>query len=923
MREQAVPRLVAWLFSVAAPASARESLLADLEEEAAVRAIRDGRASARRWCWRQLAGSFVPLVCQRASVFLFAFWRTSMLFWRLPSDLAFSIRRLAQSPGFTLTCVLTLALGIGATTAMFTLIQQVVLEPLPVRRPAELYRLGDSDNCCVVSGLQGAQSLFSYDLYVHLRDHTPEFVDLAAFQAGVVAFNVRQPGGVTAESFAGELVSGNYFATFGVVATRGRLLAPADDRSDAALSAVVAFRTWERRFGSDPAIVGQSIALNGIPVTIVGVAPAGFYGDTLRPNPPEIWLPIAGEPLVQPEARLIATPTSHWLYLIGRAGPGARPDQIAPRVSGLLRQWLSALPDLAARDRVRIPQQEIRIVPAATGVGNLRNAAAPVLMLLLAISAAVLLIACANLANLLLARGLGRRVEFAVRTALGAPRSRLLVESLMESVVLSIAGGLAGLAVAEAGARAMIAMVFPGVQDLPVDPSPSLPVLAFATALSVATGLAVGIVPALVGSRSDPIDAMRGAGRVAGDRGSRLRQTLVSLQVALSLALVACAGLLAASLYNLQRQDFGFRTESRFVVQLNTSLGAVTLERLDATYRLLQEKLAQIPGVTSSSFSLYGPMEGNNWIARVTVDGHAVTEILSASWLRVSPGYFETIGTRLVRGRFLDARDTPHAPPAAVVNETFARRFFPTTDPVGKRFGFADRNGGGTRDYEIVGLVGDAKYQDARRPAYAMFFLPFLQQPSTTPAARQRTALLSNIARSVQLRVGGPVPGLEADVRRALGEVDPGFTVARVRGLDEQVAGNFGPERLLASLATGFGGMALLLACLGLYAVTTQAVAARTREIGVRMAMGASPARVVSTVLWGAFIQVGIGFAIGSGAAWAAGRLLEQLLYGVSGRDPRIVVASAGILALCALVAAAIPAIRAAHIDPIRALRTD
>jgi predicted permease len=921
---KAVPRLVEWLFFVASPASGRESLLADLEEEAAVRALRDGRASASRWCWRQLAGSLVPLILQRISIVFSALWRTSMVFWRrLPYDFAFSIRRLAQSPAFTLTCVLTLALGIGATTAMFTLIQQVLLKPLPVHRPGELYRLGDGDNCCVTSGLQGAQSIFSYDLYRHLRDHTPEFVDMAAFQAGAPALNVRPPGAATAEPFDGELVSGNYFATLGVTAIRGRLLGPADDRSDAVPSAVMAFPAWERRFGSDPAIVGQTMTMNGVPVTIVGVTPAGFYGDTLRPNPPEIWLPIASEPLIAPEARLIATPTANWLYIIGRARPGTRPDQIAPRVTTLLRQWLSALPDLAARDRARIAQQQIRVVPAATGVDNMRNGVAPGLLILLAISAAVLVIGCANLANLLLARGLGRRVEFAVRTALGAPRGRLLTESLIESVVLSAVGGLAGLAVAYGGARAMIAMTFPGARDFPVDPSPSLPVLAFATAVSLATGLAVGIIPALIGSRSDPIDAMRGAGRVAGDRGSRLRQTLVSLQVALSLALVACAGLLAASLYNLQRQDFGFRTEGRYTALLNTSLGAVTFERLEAIYRLLPERLGRIPGVTSAAFSLYGPMEGNNWIARVTVDGHAASEALSASWDRVSPGYFETIGTRLVRGRFLDARDTPDAPPVAIISETFAQRFFGTTDPIGRRFGFADRSGGGTRAFEIVGVAGDAKYQDPRRPAYATFFLPFLQQPPDLPEAQQRSALVSNIARSLQFRVDRSVPGLEAEVRRALSDVDPGFTVVRVRRLDEQVAGNFRAERLMASLAGAFGGTALLLACLGLYGVMTQAVTARTREIGVRIAIGATPRHVMATVLRGAFLQIAIGFALGAAGAIAIGRLLEDLLFGVSGRDPRILAFSACVLGLCAAVAAAIPAARAARIDPIRALRIE
>jgi hypothetical protein len=393
----AVPKLVEWLFAAAAPASARQSILADLEEEAAARAARDGRASASRWCWRQLAGSLLPLVLQRISIVLAASWRASMMFWRrLPSDLGFSIRRLLQSPGFTVTCVLTLALGIGATTAMFTLIQQVLLNPLPVHRPGELYRLGDDDNCCVTSRLQGAQSIFSYDLYRHLRDSTPEFVSMAAFQAGGPPLNVRRPGAAAAEAFDAELVSGNYFATLGVTASRGRLLDPADDRSGAVPSAVMSFRTWERRFGSDPAIVGQTMTVNGVMVTIVGVTPPEFYGDTLRPNPPEIWLPIASEPLIAPEARLIATPTANWLYIIGRARPGTRPDQVATRVTSLLRQWLTALPDLSARDRARIAEQQIRVVPAATGVGNMRNGVRPILLILLAIAAAVLVVGCAR-----------------------------------------------------------------------------------------------------------------------------------------------------------------------------------------------------------------------------------------------------------------------------------------------------------------------------------------------------------------------------------------------------------------------------------------------------------------------------------------------------------------------------------------------
>ncbi|PYR80049.1 MAG: hypothetical protein DMF86_01790 [Acidobacteria bacterium] len=592
---------------------------------------------------------------------------------------------------------------------------------------------------------------------------------------------------------------------------------------------------------------------------------------------------------------------------------------VSARATTLLRQWLEGSDDLSAADRERIPSQEIRVVSAAAGVANMRDQVAPSLTLLLAVSGAVLLIACANLANLLLARGMGRRVELAVRTALGAPRGRLVAESMIESVVLACAGGLAGLIVAYEGARAIVAMAFRGVRYIPVDASPSAPVLAFAAAVSIATGVVFGIVPALAASRSDPIDAMRGAGRVAGDRHSRLGRGLVALQVALSLVLVACAGLLARSLYNLQAQDFGFQTANRYVAALNVALGDVTPERLEAIYRALPERIGRIAGVDRVAFSLYSPMEGDNWGTRITVDGHSTSEVLSASWDRVSAGYFDAIGTPLLRGRAIDARDTRTSPMVAVVNETFTRRFFGSADPLGRRFGFSDHDGGGSHDFEIVGVVGDAKYQNARRPAYATFFLPFLQQPARAGQVLGR----SNYAKSIELYAGRPVPNIEAELRRALADLDPGFTVLRVVSLDEQVARNFNAERLVATLTVAFGSMALLLACLGLYGVTAQFVVARTREIGVRMAMGATRGRVVAAVLRSALVQVVIGAAIGLPAAFGAGRLLARQLYGVNPRDPSIMLGSAAVMVLCAAIAAIIPATRAASIDPVRAIRSE
>jgi predicted permease len=837
------------------------------------------------------------------------------------NELAPSIRRLVQARGFTFVCVLTLALGIGGTTAVFTLVQQVLLARLPVARPSELYRLGDDAQCCVNGGLQNAWSLFSYELYRSLRDTLPQFTELAAFQAHPNPVSVRRKSADPAEAFAGQFVSGNYFQTFGVGAALGRPLASSDDHPDAMPVAVVSYRAWQRRFGADPRLMGQPVAINGVASVIVGVAPAAFYGEMLRPDPPDFWIPLSSEPLLEPQSRLVAAPGSHWLYVIGRLRPGAKAAEAQNQAAATVRQWLMASADVAPEDRKRIPQVTVRLSSAAAGVANIRNEVGPSLRLLFAIAVATLLIACANLANLLLARGLGRQVEFAVRTALGASRPRLVTGTLIESVLLSLCGAAAGLLVSYAGAHAIVAMTFRGASYVPIDPSPSLVVLGFAFVVALITGALFGAAPAIIGSRIDPIDAIRGFGRVAGDRGSFMRRSLVSLQVALSLSLVTSAGLLAKSLDNLERQDFGFRTDGRYVAGMNIALGGAPAERLAAAYRRLPEAIGAIPGVSSVAFSLYSPMKGDNWAGRIAVEGHAAAELLISSWNRVSPRYFETIGTPLLRGRVIDDRDTPSSTRVAIVNETFARKFFVNGDAIGRHFGFADLNGAGRPDYEIVGIVGDAKYQEAREPAYPTFFLPFLQRESASSETAASGLPRSHYAGAIELHLTRPGLNLEADMRRALANVDPGLTLGRLLSLDEQVALNFNRERLIATLTVAFGGMALLLACLGLFGVTTYSVSRRTREIGVRMAMGATRARVLVTVLRGAMAQVAIGFALGVPLAVVAARLLAQQLYGVSAHDPRVLTGAAIVLGVCAALAALIPARRAALMDPQQALR--
>ncbi|MGE5813114.1 MAG: ABC transporter permease, partial [Acidobacteriota bacterium] len=789
-------------------------------------------------------------------------------------DVSHAVRRLLDAPGFAFICILTLAVGIGVNSAVFTLIDRVMLKPLPVQRPNELFRLGDRDDCCVNGGLAGSFSLFSYDLYTHLRNSAQEFSQLAAFQANVRPITIgRADADVPPETLEASFVSGNYFQMFELVPAAGRLLQASDDTRGSAPVAVISYRAWTNRFERRSDVVGRAVMLNGISATIVGVAPEGFYGDMLRPDPAEMWVPLANEPLLQPAARLLEAKASHWLYIIGRLKPRVPILPLQSRLTTELQHWIAATLELSPDDRREIPKQHINIISAAGGVSNMRDEVAPSLKLLQALAAAVLLIACANLANLLVARGMGKRVETAVRIALGASRGRLVAESLTESVLLASVGGAAGLIVSFAGARAIINLAFHGAANVPVDPTPSFAVLGFALAISVATGVVFGVAPAIIGSRSDPIDAMRGAGRTTADRGATLRRSLIAFQVAISLVLVTCAGLLGRSLNNLEAQDFGFQVPARYVVVLAPSLTTVPAEELPALYSRMQDRLLRIPGVSNAAFSLYSPMSGDNWSSLITVDGHNTSEQLIASWNRVSPRYFETIGTPIVRGRAFDERDRPDAPLVAVASQAFAKKYFGDKDPIGHRIGFVNSKGEGAREIEIVGVVGDAKYQDGKRPPYVTFFLPFLQQ---TTAARERQAKSgvkidrSHYPGAIEVHAAGAGTGIDAEIRRALAEVDRRITVRRVTTIREQIATAFNLDRLISRLTMAFGAIALLLACVGLYGVTAYSVSRRTREIGIRMAVGASRPRVLQTVLRGAMLQLAIGLIIGVPAAFAA-----------------------------------------------------
>lgn len=839
----------------------------------------------------------------------------------LRGDVRIAVRRLRRHPGFTAVAVLTLALGLGANIAIFTLVHALMLRSLPVAHSEELYRLGDDDNCCVNNGLQGDYSLFSYPLYLHLRDQASEFSELAAFQATTLPVGMRQGGAVYAKSFPGQFVSGNYFTMFGVQAAAGRLLVPDDDRPGAPPAFVMSHRIWTQHYGQDRAIVGGAFLLNGTPMTLVGVAAPEFFGDTVRPNPADLWIPISQEPALRGAGSVLARAESDWLYAIGRLRPAVQPAQVEAHLTTAIQQWLSAQAFVPETSRDEIGRQRIPVVPAGGGVELMRITYARSLSVLFITSGLVLLIAAANLANLLLARA--DRGDAAIRSALGASASRLVRQALTEGVLLAVAGGLVGLIVAALGARALVAMAFQGSDFVPVGVGPTPAILLFALALSVVTGAIFSAAPAWAMARTPPLEGLSGAARATSLRSFVPRRSLVIVQVAVSVVLLTGAGLLARSLSNLERQPLGFEPDRRLVVRIDPLALAGEPDRLAAFYDGLRERLLRLPGVEGVTFALYSPMEGNNWSGRISIEGRASDPAQpdGSSWNRVWPGYFATVGTRVLRGRAIDERDTPSGRRVAVVNAAFVRRFFEAGEPIGRRLGLGDA--AHTGDFEIVGVVEDVKYTAAGQPVRPMIFLPALQVVPYASAGERSVQARSNLLRAVILQAALRAGSLEEAIRRAVADANPDVTVVRIVPLADQLSTNFRMNRLMARLTSSYGLLALLLASIGLYGVTAYAVTSRTREIGVRMALGAGRARIVRTMLRGPVGQTLAGLVLGGPLALVAVRAISAQLYGIDTHDPIVLGAAMLALAASAVVAAAVPAWRAASLDPTRALRAE
>jgi len=846
----------------------------------------------------------------------------------LLQDTRHALRRLRMAPAFTITTILTLALGIGATTSIFTLARAVLLKSLPVANPGELYRLGKGTRCCYLGGYSQDNefALVSYDLYKYLRDHTKGFSELAAFPAFTPLFGVQRSGSSeAARSYPGEFVSGNYFTTFGIRAYAGRALTSQDDQPGAPPAAVMSYSLWQQKYGSDPSIIGSVFNFNDKPFTVVGITPPGFFGDTLRGTPPDFFVPLNTEPLVEVDADLNKYDT-HWLELIGRIQPGANPKSLETEMRVELKQWLrSHWGEMSANERANFPDQTLYLSPGGAGITSMREQYEHWLQILMIASGFVLLIVCANVANLMLVRGLERRRQTSLSMALGARVSRVVRQALTESLLLSLLGGAAGLGIAFAGTRLILHFAFPptpGFAGVPIDALPSLPVLLFAFVISLATGILFGIVPAWITTRVDPIEALRGTSRATGGTGARAgslpRKTLVVFQAALSLVLLSAAGLLTAALHSLENQDFGFEQDRRIVANINPRLAGYRTQQLPVLYRRIHDSIAGIPGVSSVALCQYSPLVGG-WGASVWVDGQpppGPKDDDFAAWDVVTAGFLDVIGNPIVRGRGISEQDTARSRKVAVINEAFARKFFKNEDPIGKHFG---REAGDSREFEVVGIAKDGRYllENRDRPIGAFFFVPEAQGEYTR--SNQGSLFLHDII--ILTRPGASLS--DAQVRRGMASVDPNLPVISIHTLREQVAGQFTQQRLIARLTSFFGILSLVLASVGLYGVTAYNAGRRVNEIGVRMALGADRGDIVRMVVRGAFGLILVGLFIGLPLTFAAGRVLGHQLYGMNPYDPVVTLIAAGTLGLSALAASLIPALRASLISPLEALRSE
>lgn len=873
-----------WLFNRSKAEHGLDDELRTFIDMSAAEKMREGvpPAEARRLAVLELGG--VEQAKERVRTYRHGAWLDEA-----GRDVRYAFRMFVKNPGFSVIIVLTLALGIGANTAIFSLIDALMLRWLPVRNPQELVQISLQPP----SARDSPGASVSYPIVRALADQREIFTAVAGFSR--FNFDVGAPGSVS--RVPGAMVTGGYYETLGLNPVIGRLLTLEDDQPGAPLVAVASYGYWERQLARSPAAVGQTVRINGVPVTIVGVSPRGFVGANVG-SIADITMAVAAIPQVNPASAPLLGPGNFWLRVLARPRTGVSISQATARLNAVWPQISEPViaPHWPASRRKAMADSVFQLSSGGTGWTYLREVYRKPLFVLMAVVGLVLLIACANVASLLLARASARQREIAVRLAIGAGRGRIVRQLLIESTLLSLTGAAFGVGLAWVSGRFLVSMISTGPAEIVFDLTPNWHILGFTSAVAIATGVLFGVAPALQTTAEGPSAVLKEDTRMSGAR-SRLLPSLVSAQVALSLVLLSGAGLFIRTLQNLQNLDPGFNAEGVLLVDLEGRRTAVPRELLDDVQRM--------PGVVSASLSTHTPLSGSVWSEPAVPAGQPIPERDNAYFIGAGPRFFATMQIPLLSGREFTDRDSADSPAVAVVNEVFAQRHFANQNPVGQHLSANVR--GRRRDLEIVGLVRNTNAAGLRAAPPPTVYVAYAQ-------------LTGDLPTTIAVRATGPLGRAASAIQQELQLKLPGAPI-EVRPLSAQVAATMVQERMLATLAGGFGLLALTLACVGLYGLLAYSVVQRTKEIGIRMALGAQRTRVVTLVFKGGARLVLIGIALGLPTAWAASRWVESMLFGLTKTDPAAIGGAIVLLTAAAQLAAYVPARRASRVDPLVALR--
>lgn len=826
-------------------------------------------------------------------------------------DFTFALRTLGRTPVVSAIAILSLALGIGANTAIFSLFEQILLRPLPVANPNELVNLtanGPRDGSNSTNNAGDMDSIFSYPMFRDLEQSQQVFTGIAAHRT----FGANLSFNGQTSSTSGMFVSGSYFPVLGLNPAIGRLFTPEDDKTPGAHRlAVLSHSYWTERFAQSPSVLNQTVLVNGVQLTIIGVAPEGFRGTTIG-TMPKIYAPISMREELTPGWKGLNSRQSYWAYVFARLKPGVSVEQAQ---SATHARYMAIIRDVelpqnkgaSERRKKQYLEQSLKLTPGARGQSNLIEQANTPILILFTITACVLLIACANIANLLLARSAGRAKEFSIRLSLGATSGQVLRQVLIESLVLAFLAGVCGIFVAYATNSLIIS--FMGADDAPVSARLGTPTLLFAMGVSILAGFLFGLFPAIHSSRQDLSGAMKDqAGNVSSTgAATRFRRALVTAQIAISLLLLISAGLFLKSLVNILRVDLGIRTQNVIAFSLSPELNKYSPQATIALFERLEGKAKAIPGVDQVVASMVPLIAGNNYGSNVSVEGFEAGPDTDTHSMfnEVGPGFFSTMGIKLIEGREFSNSDGANAPKVALVNEAFARKFSPNQRIVGKHMQIGS---GKKNDIEIIGLVKDSKYSSVKNATPPLFFTPYRQDKGIGSSTFY---VATNI----------PTDQIIPSLRRAVAEIDPNLPIEDLRTLQAQIEQNISGDRIVSILAAAFAGLATLLAAVGLYGVLSYNVARRSREIGIRLAIGAEPGAIRNLIFRELGWMTGIGILIGLPAALALARFAESELYELKGADPLVLSLGVLLVTFVSFLAGYLPARRAMTIDPIEALR--